>query len=322
MGNVGVLLETDNGRVISSNFAVISRASDNGANEVYAILLEGDPESAKEIVSGYGARTIIHVHSGDEQFLSCPDMHATAVVALSRQYELGGLLGLSSNNGSDLLARISALTKQPLALDCVDIDFAEHTVKKFYLSGKTLATLKLSGVFFLCGVRHNAFEAKAINVSTTVETFEVSMGNRPEMRIIELIESEKNQIDLNEAAVIVSGGRALETADNFKVLKECAELLGGAVGASRAAVDSGLADAHMQVGQTGKTVSPQLYIACGISGAEQHLAGMKTSKVIVAINKDKNAPIFNKCDYGVVGDLFKIVPIISAQLRSVGCLPR
>jgi electron transfer flavoprotein alpha subunit len=121
--------------------------------------------------------------------------------------------------------------------------------------------------------------------------------------------------DLAEAGIIITGGRAIGAADNFRMLRECAAELGAAVGASRAAVDAGYAPHSMQVGQTGRTVSPKLYIACGVSGAVQHFAGMKTSKVIVAINSDKNAPIFGKSDYGILGDLFEVVPILTDVLR-------
>jgi electron transfer flavoprotein alpha subunit len=135
------------------------------------------------------------------------------------------------------------------------------------------------------------------------------------MAITEIKGSASGQVELTEANIIITGGRPMGSPDNFKLLEDCAKLLGAAVGASRAAVDSGLAPHSMQVGQTGKTVSPKLYIACGLSGSVQHFAGMKTSKIIVAINTDKHAPIFGKSDYGILGDLFEIVPALTEALK-------
>jgi electron transfer flavoprotein alpha subunit len=124
-------------------------------------------------------------------------------------------------------------------------------------------------------------------------------------------------VDLTEAEIIISGGRAMQNGDNFRILQECAEVLGASVGASRVAVDAGWVPHSMQVGQTGKTVSPKLYIACGISGSVQHFAGMKTSGVIVAINTDPQADMMQRCDYGIVGDLFEVVPILTRRLKAV-----
>ena len=159
-------------------------------------------------------------------------------------------------------------------------------------------------------------EAVENPVSSEVIPFTAEAGSDDGFKILEFKKGGTGVVDLTEAEIIITGGRPMDSADNFKILYTCAEELGAAVGASRAAVDAGFAPHSMQVGQTGKTVSPKLYIGCGLSGSVQHFAGMKTSRVIVGINTDKDAPIFGKCDYGVVGDLFEVVPALTEALKA------
>ena len=184
-------------------------------------------------------------------------------------------------------------------------------------SGKCLAEIRVTGGVKFFTVRPNSFVIDSVAPAAgVVESFSASLGD-PGYTVLEIEESGGTRVDLTEATTIIAGGRALGSAEKFDLFDEAANLMGAAVGASRAAVDAGYAPHSMQVGQTGKVVNPNLYIACGISGAIQHLAGMRTSKVIVAINKDAEAPIFSHATYGIVGDLFEVVPMLTAELRSL-----
>jgi electron transfer flavoprotein alpha subunit len=214
-----------------------------------------------------------------------------------------------------VFARLAALLNVSLISDCVGINFEDRTVRKSHFSGKTNATIKLSSDLLLCALRPNAIEAEEAPVDAQVESYAASAEDPGLVKVLEVKKGDTAKMDLTEADVIITGGRPIDAAENYKMLEECAALLGAAVGASRAAVDAGFAPHSMQVGQTGKTVSPRLYIGCGLSGSVQHFAGMKTSKVIVGINTDKDAPIFQKCDYGIIADMFEVVPVLTEVLR-------
>ena len=175
--------------------------------------------------------------------------------------------------------------------------------------------MKLTGDIQLIGLRPNVIEAVEKPVSGEVVAFAPEPVPSDGFKVLEVKKGGAGAVDLTEAEIIITGGRPMDSADNFKLLHACAEVLEGAVGASRAAVDAGFAPHSIQVGQTGKTVSPKLYIGCGLSGSVQHFAGMKTSRVIVGINTDKDAPIFSKCDYGIVGNLFEVVPALTEALK-------
>jgi len=230
------------------------------------------------------------------------------------------IFGINSLIGQDLFPALSFHTSSGLVMDCVDLDLSDNEIKvtKSMYSNKIIAQLKFydKKPILITFRPNNLMPEEVTSKSTEIVNFpfEIDLSSIRQ-QIKEVVESKSKEISLTEANVIISGGRAMGNWDNYKLLFETAKIVDAAVGASRAAVDSGMAPHSMQVGQTGKTVSPQLYIACGISGAIQHFAGMGSSKVIVAINKDPNAPIFKKCDYGIVDDLFKVVPFLKEELQ-------
>jgi len=314
MANIGVLIEIEGGELKSTNFGVLTAASEQGKNDVYAIVMEGTADAFKDELSAYGAGKIVAVEA--EGLDQSPDLQAAVLAAAVQEYSLTGLLGLASARGRDIFARMAAAANLPLAVDCVAVDLAEKTVRKSHFSGKTMATIRLNGDVLLAAIRPNAIEPVDAPVEAEILNFAPAVPDPGLVKIVETKLAGSDKIDLTEAGIIVTGGRPIGSAENYKILEACAAALGsGAVGASRAAVDAGFAPHSMQVGQTGKTVSPKLYIGCGLSGSVQHFAGMKTSKVIVAINTDKDAPIFEKCDYGIIGDLFEVVPELTKALK-------
>jgi len=315
MADIAVLIESDDRGVKAANFGVLTAARTGGGNALTALVLNGGGDEYKDTLQKYGVGHIIDIAFDGADPRLHPDLQARALVDTMQQFGLHTLLGLSSSRGKDLLARVAAMLDAPLALDCVDLDHDQRRVTKSHFSGKTMAAIGLSGEYFICGMRPNAIEPREDPCKAEVILYASPVIDTGQMKIKEIKKAESGAVELTEANIIITGGRPMESAQNFSILHECAGELGAAVGASRAAVDAGFAPHSMQVGQTGKTVSPRLYIGCGISGSVQHFAGMKTSKIIVAINTDNDAPIFNKCNYGIVGDLFEVVPVLTEVLR-------
>ena len=313
MQNIGVLIECKDGQPKTANSGVIT-AMQRHVGERYALMLEGDVADARELLQTYGIQKIVEIGSQQGPISWHPEMWSDAVVQTMKHFDIGTLLGLSSPQGKDLLPRIAASLDAPLIMDCLAVDPVEKTVKKSQYSGKTIATMKTHGAYHIYGVRPNAIEAAHDPYDAGCLIHTVHLREK-KLDVVSIISSSFSGIDLSEADVILSGGRGLENSENFDLLRECAEAMGAAVGASRVAVDSGWVPHAMQVGQTGKTVSPKAYIACGISGSVQHFAGMKTSGLIIAVNTDPNAAIMSKCDYFAVADLFDIVPELTRRLK-------
>lgn len=316
MSNIGVLIETEDGEVKDANFGVVTAGRGEGENTIYAFVLDAAAEDCKDALQTYGVQKVVAVSADSQDLASSPERQSMALAEVVKQFDISALLGLNSVQGRDLLARLAALIAAPLVQDCIHIDVSAQTAIKSHFSGKTNATLKLNGNPCLYSIRPNTIEAREASCEAEVLSCQVAVQDSSRLVVKEVKQSDTGKVDITEANIIITGGRPIGSPENYQILQDCADVLGAAVGASRAAVDAGFAPHGMQVGQTGKTVSPKLYIGCGLSGSVQHFAGMKTAKVIVAINTDKDAPIFNKCDYGLVGDLFEVVPELTEVLKA------
>jgi electron transfer flavoprotein alpha subunit len=315
MTNMAILIESGPEGVKETHFGVITAARRKSDATLVAFLVNGDSSAAKVGLATYGIQKVVAITSPAPEFGAQPELQATALAAAVKHFEIAALLGVASLKGRDLLARVAAILDAPLVQDCLALNPDEDSVTKSHFSGRTTATLRLKARPWVCSLRPNSVEPVPAPAAATLETFQAPATNSARIGVRAVKAVGSGAADLAEANIVITGGRAIGSADNFQMLRECAAELGAAVGASRAAVDAGYAPHSMQVGQTGKTVSPKVYIACGVSGAVQHFAGMKTSKVIVAINSDKDAPIFGKSNYGILGDLFEVVPFLTDALR-------
>jgi electron transfer flavoprotein alpha subunit len=263
----------------------------------------------------YGAQKI-YAGEGDEVdgYLVAPK--ATVVAELVKSVQPAAVLLASTQEGKEIAGRLAVKLDNGLLTDAVALD-ADGTATQTIFAGSGIVKSKVTRGLPIVTIRPNSVTPSPQAASPAVEQLTLSVSDADKLtKVVERVAEKKgSRPELTEASIVVSGGRGVGNADNFKLVEELADLLGGAVGASRAAVDSGFYPHQFQVGQTGKTVSPQLYVALGISGAIQHRAGMQTSKTIVAVNKDPEAPIFDLADYGVVGDLFKVVPQAAEEIR-------
>ncbi len=286
-------------------------------------MLAAGPVQGAEALGGYGAdKVITGTNPAFGQY--APEGYAAAVAERAKAGGYRAIVFAASATGKDLAPRVAARLGVALATDVTDVaveDGAVVATRPVY-AGKALLQVRLTAgpppLPALVSLRPNVFTPVQRPHPGTAET--VALSTPPgRVRVRELKAAPAGALDVGEAPIVISGGRGLKEPANFKILEELARAFGGtaAVGASRAVVDAGWRPHADQVGQTGKTVSPTLYIAVGISGAIQHLAGMRTSKVIVAINKDKDAPIFKVADYGIVGDLFEVVPKLTEEIRKL-----
>jgi electron transfer flavoprotein alpha subunit len=296
------------------------RVAEEMGTEVHAVLLgpTGAGEAAEELAR-YGADKVFVGESDAFQRYS-PEGYTTILANFIKEHGCDVAVFPASAMGRDLAPRVAARLGVGCATDCTElkVEGGELRAVRPRIAGKVFADVSFSGSPAVVSVRPNVFTAREDARAGTRETLDVSL-NEADFGVIvrEIKAAAGEKLDVAESPIVVSGGRGLRGPENFHLLEELAEALGGAVGASRAVVDAGWRPHGEQVGQTGKTVAPTLYVAVGISGAIQHLAGMRTSKVIVAINKDPEAPIFKVADYGIVGDLFEILPKLTEEVRRV-----
>ncbi|RLA79351.1 MAG: electron transfer flavoprotein subunit alpha/FixB family protein [Deltaproteobacteria bacterium] len=326
MGGVWVYAEVKEGAVKKVAFEILGEArkmASSKGEECCAVLVGQGVEGLAPTLGAYGADKVFCVE-GEDFARYTTGAYTKALYDLVQKEQPSILLFGATLNGKDLSARLAARLGVGLATDCTEIgldDAGNLKVKRPMFAGKVYADVAFADAKpQMASVRPNVLTPPQPDESKQAEVIKVDVEVTPEdkgVEVVDFIQVGGGKVDLTEAEIIVSGGRGMKAAENFKILEELAEVLGGVVGASRAAVDAGWRPQSDQVGQSGKVVTPNLYIACGISGAIQHLAGMGTSKVIVAINKDPEAPIFKKADYGVVDDLFKVVPALTEEVRKL-----
>lgn len=318
------ILELKNDEITNGSFEVLTEANKIATEkkqENIAMIIGEINNNNMEILKEYGINSLFLCSIGTTNDYS-PELYRDTILRIIKQTNPEIILFSGTSLGKDLAPRIAANKEYGIVTDCISISFKSEAleVKRPIYAGKIIETVivKMNNPTVI-SLKVNSFDIKKQslnepNISKVENQIKKEQINQIPI-LKETIFPEKKTLDVSEASIIVSGGRGMKDPKNFNIIEELANVLNAAVGASRAVVDAGWRPHSEQVGQTGKIVSPNLYIACGISGAVQHQVGMINSKCIVAINKDKNAPIFKFSDYGIIGDLFEIVPELTKKLK-------
>jgi electron transfer flavoprotein alpha subunit len=319
--NVLVIAEQRDGVLKKVAFEMLGVGADLAAalgGSVEAALLGADLGNLPDVLAQYGATKVYVADDPALVTYSSEGYTGTLAVFVGKADPAIILVGATAM-GKDLAPRLAARLGVGLASDCtaLEIDDGRLLATRPIFAGKALARVKLNGDPQMATLRPNVLAAPEPDAAKTANAEPVAATGDVRAKVVEIVGAGEGEIDVAEADIIVSGGRGVGGPEGFAPVRSLAKTLKAAVGASRAAVDAGWIEHSHQVGQTGKTVTPNLYIACGISGAIQHLAGMKTSKVIVAVNKDPEAPIFKVANYGIVGDLFDVVPQLEKEFQAM-----
>lgn len=323
--NILVFMEQRGGKILPASFQLFTAAAklaEGTGGQVQAVIIGQNVAGLAPQVASYGAKKVLVVDDAElAMYRVMP--YAAAVVAAIDAAQPKVVLFPTTVMGRDLASRIAARKRAALAIDCTEVamEGGELIANKPMYAGKFSAKFQLSSSRLqVATVRSNAYTAPAPQAEAAAEVQQIPLSLRDldkRAKIKEIASTSSGVKDVTEADIVVSGGRSLKSADNFKIIYDLAETLDGAVGASRAACDAGYQPHTRQVGLTGKVVTPKLYIACGIDGAIQHLAGMRGSKVIVAINTKKDAPIFKVATYGCIADLFTLVPLLTKEFQAL-----
>lgn len=324
--DIWVFLETDKDEILGVGLELLGQGrmlADKSASRLTGIIISPNAAQLAEQAISYGADTVLTIT--DERLSDyCTEYYTQVLCELAETHSPSVLIFGATTLGRDLAPRIACRLKTGLTADCTSLDIDENGIVLWTrpaFGGNIMATNICPERSPQMGtVRPNVFKKPAPDMQRKGEVVAVPVQLTDTPACTKLLSVEAladfAKVNLTDAQIIVSGGRGMKCAENFSLLEELAQLLGGCVGASRAAVDAGWISPVHQVGQTGKTVSPKVYIACGISGAIQHRIGMSSSETIIAINKDPSAPIFGIADYGIVGDLFEVVPALIKKLRA------
>lgn len=293
--------------------------ADQLSGEVVALVIGGQVQSIAAALGGYGAHKVL-VAEDAKLALYSPTAYAKIVAAAAQTNQADVVMIPATSMGKDLAPRVAVKLDAGLGSDVtmLSVDGGEIVATRPVYAGKVMTNVKIVSAVKVFTLRPNVFPAgESGGTAAPTEAFAPGLSDQDLSCVVREVKQTSGKLDVAEADIIVTGGRGMKGPENFGLIEQLAEALGGAVGASRAVVDAGWRPHDEQVGQTGKTVSPSLYVAVAVSGAIQHLAGMSSSKYIVAINKDKDAPIFQAATYGIVGDAFEIVPAMTAEVKKL-----